>query len=76
MLDSPPYTANKHAAVGFAEWLSVTYRHRGVIVQAALCPPGVRTRMFDEAGGLQEVLSHDTALDPSSSPDRGRAVGR
>jgi NAD(P)-dependent dehydrogenase (short-subunit alcohol dehydrogenase family) len=64
MLGSPTYSVTKHAAVAFAEWLSATYRHRGVVVQA-LCPQGVRTRMLEEAGPLQELLSHDSALDPA-----------
>jgi NAD(P)-dependent dehydrogenase (short-subunit alcohol dehydrogenase family) len=63
MLGSPAYSVSKHAAVAFAEWLSVTYRHRGVVVQA-ICPQGVRTRMLDNAGPLQELLSHDTAIAP------------
>jgi NAD(P)-dependent dehydrogenase (short-subunit alcohol dehydrogenase family) len=45
-----PYTLSKHAAVGFAEWLSVTYGDRGVRV-SALCPQGVRTPML--LGGLE-----------------------
>ena len=30
MLGSAPYSVTKHAAVAFAEWLSVTYGDRGV----------------------------------------------
>lgn len=63
MIGSAPYSVTKHASVGFAEWLSVTYGHRGVIVQA-ICPQGVQTRMLEEAGPLQELLSRDTALAP------------
>jgi NAD(P)-dependent dehydrogenase (short-subunit alcohol dehydrogenase family) len=63
MLGSPTYSVTKHAAIGFAEWLSATYGHRGVVVQA-ICPQGVRTRMLEEAGPLQELLSHDSALEP------------
>lgn len=63
MLGSPTYSVSKHAAVAFAEWLSATYRHRGVVVQA-ICPQGVRTRMLANAGVLEEVLSHDSALEP------------
>jgi NAD(P)-dependent dehydrogenase (short-subunit alcohol dehydrogenase family) len=53
----------KHGAVAYAQWLSATYRHRGVVVQA-ICPQGVRTRMLEAAGPLQELLSHDVALEP------------
>ena len=68
MLGSAPYSVTKHAAVAFAEWLSATYGHRGVTVQV-ICPQGVRTRMLDNAGPLQELLSHDTALEPEQVAD-------
>jgi NAD(P)-dependent dehydrogenase (short-subunit alcohol dehydrogenase family) len=63
MLGSPVYSVTKHGSVAFAEWLSATYRHRGVAVHA-ICPQGVKTRMLDDAGPLKNVLSHDTALEP------------
>ncbi len=63
MLESPAYSVTKHGAVGFAEWLSATYRHRGIVVQA-ICPQGVDTRMYAEAGALKEVLSRDALLTP------------
>ncbi|PWU50614.1 dehydrogenase [Micromonospora globispora] len=63
MIGSATYSVSKHACVAFAEWLSMTYRHRGVVVQA-ICPQGVHTRMLDNAGPLQELLSHDAALAP------------
>ena len=63
MIGSPTYSVSKHACVAFAEWLSMTYRHRGVVVQA-ICPQGVHTRMLDNAGPLQELLSHDAAITP------------
>lgn len=43
-----PYTATKHAAVGFAEWLAVTYGGRGIGV-SALCPQAVNTPLLQEA---------------------------
>ncbi|MEU6642638.1 SDR family oxidoreductase [Saccharomonospora sp. NPDC046836] len=63
MLGGPAYSVTKHGAVAFAEWLSATYRHRGVRVHA-ICPQGVKTRMLAEAGPYQELLSHDSALEP------------
>ncbi|HTJ33633.1 MAG TPA: SDR family oxidoreductase [Dactylosporangium sp.] len=42
-----PYAVTKHAAVSFAEWLSITYGSRGVKV-SALCPQGVDTPMLQE----------------------------
>jgi NAD(P)-dependent dehydrogenase (short-subunit alcohol dehydrogenase family) len=45
-IGSAPYAVSKHAAVAFAEWLSVTYGDRGVRV-SCLCPMGVRTPMTE-----------------------------
>jgi len=50
MLGDAPYAVTKHAAVAFAEWLSVTYGSRGIQV-AALCPQGVETELLRSAGG-------------------------
>ena len=44
-IGSAPYSVSKHAALAFAEWLSITYGDAGIKV-FALCPQGVRTNMF------------------------------
>ncbi|RBW55965.1 SDR family oxidoreductase [Ruegeria sp. A3M17] len=56
-----PYGVSKHAAVGFAEWLSLTYSHKGLRV-SVLCPQAVRsemTRDFEDS-----VASIDGMLEP------------
>ncbi len=55
MPGAAPYAVTKHAALAFAEWLSVTYGGRGVVVQA-LCPQGVRTAMLTAAGEVGRVV--------------------
>ncbi|MFI9406726.1 SDR family oxidoreductase [Nocardia sp. NPDC052316] len=44
-LGSAPYSVSKHAAVGFAEWLSVTYGDKGIRV-SCVCPMGVDTQLL------------------------------
>jgi len=43
-IGSAPYAVTKHAAVAFAEWISITYGNRGIKV-SVLCPQAVRTNM-------------------------------
>ena len=55
-LGAAPYSVTKHGAVAFAEWLSATYRHRGIVVQA-ICPQGVQTDLLAASGSMRAVLS-------------------
>jgi NAD(P)-dependent dehydrogenase (short-subunit alcohol dehydrogenase family) len=48
-----PYVVSKHAAVGFAEWLSIAYHERGIKV-SCLCPQGVKTDLIASADGMSE----------------------
>lgn len=45
-IGSAPYSLTKHAAVAFAEWMSITYGGRGLRV-SCLCPQGVNTNMLN-----------------------------
>jgi NAD(P)-dependent dehydrogenase (short-subunit alcohol dehydrogenase family) len=43
-LGSAPYAVTKHAAVALAEWLSITYGERGLVV-SCLCPQAVTSNL-------------------------------
>ena len=67
-LGSAPYSVTKHGALAFAEWLSATYRHRGITVQA-VCPQGVRTRMLADTGVAGDLVMGASAIEPEQVAD-------
>ncbi|MEU9981455.1 SDR family oxidoreductase [Streptomyces sp. NPDC050856] len=68
MVGAAPYSVTKHGAYAFAEWLSLTYRHRGLKVHA-ICPQGVRTDMLTAAGSAGELVLAPTAIEPEDVAD-------
>jgi NAD(P)-dependent dehydrogenase (short-subunit alcohol dehydrogenase family) len=65
-IGSAPYAVTKHAAVGLAEWLAITYGDQGIKV-SVLCPQAVRTAMT--AGNPDGVASIDGMLEPEAVAD-------
>ncbi|WP_226688447.1 SDR family oxidoreductase [Ruegeria arenilitoris] len=61
-----PYAVTKHAAVGFAEWLSITYGQKGLRV-SVLCPQAVRSEMT--RGHETSVAAIDGMLEPEEVAD-------
>jgi NAD(P)-dependent dehydrogenase (short-subunit alcohol dehydrogenase family) len=69
MPGAAPYAASKHAAVAFAEWLSMTYRDRNIVVQA-ICPQAVRTKMLGGMGALADIAERTGALSPAEVAEK------
>jgi NADP-dependent 3-hydroxy acid dehydrogenase YdfG len=75
-IGSGPYSVTKHAAVAFAEWLSITYGDRGLRV-TVLCPQGVNTNMLNPPGsndgidkrGGDVVKAAGAVLEPADVAD-------
>ena len=53
-IGSTPYSATKHAAVGLAENLAITYGEKNIRV-SVICPQAVATAMTREGGGVAAV---------------------
>ena len=63
-----PYAVSKHAAVAFAEWLSITHAHQGIKV-SCLCPFGVISGMLPEDSEGIGKLILKTAITPEECAD-------
>jgi NAD(P)-dependent dehydrogenase (short-subunit alcohol dehydrogenase family) len=79
-IGSAPYSLTKHAAVAFAEWISITYGGRGVRV-SCLCPQGVNTNMLNggsagDSGAGNVVRAAGVVLEPEAVADAAAAVIR
>jgi NAD(P)-dependent dehydrogenase (short-subunit alcohol dehydrogenase family) len=68
-MDSGPYAVSKHAAVAFAEWVSINYGDQGIGV-SVLCPQAVRTNILGpRAMEARDESARQAAGDGILEPD-------
>ena len=79
-IGSAPYSLTKHAAVAFAEWMSITYGDQGIRV-SCLCPQGVNTNMLNAGpitsnGAGDVVRASGVVLEPDDVAEVAAGVIR
>jgi NAD(P)-dependent dehydrogenase (short-subunit alcohol dehydrogenase family) len=67
-IGSAPYSVTKHAAVAFAEWLSITHGDAGIKV-SCLCPQGVNTDLLRRSAGGPGEFLRQNALEAAEVAD-------
>lgn len=65
------YSVTKHAAVGFAEWLSITYGDKGIGV-SCVCPMGVETPLLS---GITDSLDPRARMAAATVRNAGEVMG-
>jgi NAD(P)-dependent dehydrogenase (short-subunit alcohol dehydrogenase family) len=70
-LGAAGYAVSKHAAVGFAEWLAITYGDEGIGV-SCVCPLGVDTPLLD---AVRSAVGPGARLSAESVLQSGNVIG-
>jgi NAD(P)-dependent dehydrogenase (short-subunit alcohol dehydrogenase family) len=70
-LGAAGYSVTKHAAVGFAEWLSITYGDKGIGV-SCVCPMGVDTPLLE---GIVNSVDPEARVAAGAVTNAGEVIG-